>query len=94
MKKTNEWRGNKEKPVENSRTLNENYEKSRKATDKKNIPITIVLAANNNTQETNKPLTDGNNKIATRKYGKTHKNAPNEHNKCYFSDLTVEDLMV
>lgn len=60
----------------------------------KNIPITIVLHANNNTQETNKPLTDENNKITTRKYGKTHKNAPNEHNKCYFSDLTVEDLMV
>lgn len=39
MKKTNEWRGNKEKPVEDLRTLNENYEKPRKATDKKNIPI-------------------------------------------------------
>jgi len=35
LKKTNEWHGNKEKPVENLRTLNENYEKSRKATDKK-----------------------------------------------------------
>jgi len=35
LKKTNEWRGNKEKSVENLRTLNENYENSRKATDKK-----------------------------------------------------------
>lgn len=35
LKKTNEWRGNKEKPVEDLRTLNENYEKTRKATDKK-----------------------------------------------------------
>jgi len=35
LKKTNEWRGNKEKPVEDLRTLNENYEKSRKATDKR-----------------------------------------------------------
>lgn len=34
LKKTNEWRGNKEKSVENLRTLNENYENSRKATDK------------------------------------------------------------
>jgi len=35
LKKTNEWRGNKEKPVEDLRTLNENYEKLRKATDKR-----------------------------------------------------------
>lgn len=35
IEKKNEWRGNKEKPVENLRTLNENYEKTRKATDKK-----------------------------------------------------------
>lgn len=49
LKKTNEWRGNKEKPVEDLRTLNENYEKSRKATDKKysyydsfNMQITIL----------------------------------------------------
>lgn len=34
LKKTNEWRGNKESPVEDLRTLNENYEKTRKATDK------------------------------------------------------------
>ena len=34
LKKTNEWRGNKENPVEDLRTLNENYEKTRKATDK------------------------------------------------------------
>lgn len=49
LKKTNEWRGNKEKSVENLRTLNENYENSRKATDKKysyydsfNMQITIL----------------------------------------------------
>jgi hypothetical protein len=33
LKKKNEWRGNKEKPVENLRTLNENYEKSKGATE-------------------------------------------------------------
>lgn len=35
-----------------------------------------------------------NDKIDTRKLNEIHKNAPFEHNDCYFSVLTVEDLMV
>ncbi len=33
LKKTNEWRENKEKTVENLHALNENYEKSKGATE-------------------------------------------------------------